>query len=87
VLYFEFGKGSGNNERISWSEFSKAKMGGFPIERPHRAAQIYEHGPGVVGCVRDGCVYKKDVKSDHEKSNVARKLKPADFARIEFGKK
>jgi len=48
---------------------------------------MYEHGPGVVGCVNDRCIYKKDVKSDHEKSNVARKLKPADFARIEFGKK
>ena len=34
-----------------------------------------------------GVFINKDVKSDHEKSNVARKLKPADFARIEFGKK
>ena len=41
----------------------------------------------LLDALRDGCVYKKDVKSDHEKSNVARKLKPADFARIEFGKK
>lgn len=48
---------------------------------------MYEYGPRVVGCVNDKCIYKKDVKTDHEKSTVARKLKPADFARVEFGKK
>ncbi|MGD8534578.1 MAG: hypothetical protein PVF66_01935 [Candidatus Aminicenantes bacterium] len=32
VVYLKFGKGSDHNERTSWSEFSQAKMGDFPIE-------------------------------------------------------
>jgi hypothetical protein len=48
---------------------------------------MYEYGPRVIECINDRCVYKKDVKTDYEESTVARKLKPADFARVEFGKK
>lgn len=72
VVYFEFGKGSGHNERTSWSEFSKAKMGDFPVEWLQRAAYIHRYGPRVFGCVTEGSVYKKDVKSDEEKSLVAK---------------
>ncbi len=62
-------------------------MGDFPIERLHNAAYIHAYGPRVIGSARDRCIYKKDVKNDHEKSLVARKLKSAAFARFEFGKK
>jgi hypothetical protein len=39
-MHLEFGKGSGDNEQTSVSEFSKSKTGDIPIERQQGAAYI-----------------------------------------------